>query len=107
MHHRLATALGLEVVLGWQVQQDKGPFAAAAEACGLGRDARALVAWYARLLSGCGVERKLPATFGRFTAADLAAEMQAPETQYMRQSSARPVSDGDIDRFAAAMIALA
>ena len=42
VHHGLATALGLEVVLEWQVAADDGPFAAAPGACGLGRDARAL-----------------------------------------------------------------
>ena len=33
--------------------------------------------------------------------------MRAPETQYMRRSTARAVSDADIDRFAAAVMALA
>jgi hypothetical protein len=33
--------------------------------------------------------------------------MRAPETQYMRLSSVRAVTDADIDRFAAAMLALA
>ena len=42
VHHGLATALALEVILGWQVAADDGAFAAAAEACGLARDATAL-----------------------------------------------------------------
>ena len=42
VHHGLATALALEVVLAWQVAADRGAFAAAADACGLGRDAAAL-----------------------------------------------------------------
>jgi alcohol dehydrogenase class IV len=42
VHHGLATALALEVTLGWQVAADDGPFAAAAAACGLARDAAAL-----------------------------------------------------------------
>ena len=54
-----------------------------------------------------GIERRLPPAFKQFSAADLAAEMRAPETRYMRQSSARAVSDADIDRFAATVIALA
>jgi hypothetical protein len=33
--------------------------------------------------------------------------MQAPETQYMRHSSAREVTDADIERFAHAVLALA
>jgi alcohol dehydrogenase class IV len=106
VHHGLATALGLEIVLGWQVATDRGPFAAAADACGLGRDARALVPWYGDLLTRCGIERRLPAHFCRLGAAALAAEMRAPETQYMRRSSVREVTDADIDRFAAAMMAL-
>ena len=58
-------------------------------------------------LTRCGVERRLPPAFKAFSAADLAAEMRAPETQYMRRSTAREVSDADIDRFAAAVMALA
>jgi alcohol dehydrogenase class IV len=107
VHHGFATALGLEVILGWQVAADDGAFAAAAEACGLERDGVALVEWYSAFLTRCGVERRLPPVFKAFSAADLAAEMRAPETQYMRQSTAREVSDADIDRFAAAVIALA
>ena len=107
VHHGLATALALEVILGWQVEADDGPFAAAAAACGVGPDARALVPWYGELLTRCGIERRLPPAFKEFSATHLAAEMRAPETQYMRQSSARAVSDADIDRFAAAVMALA
>jgi alcohol dehydrogenase class IV len=107
VHHGLATALALEVVLGWQVETDRGPFAGAAVACGLGPDAPALVQWYTGFLTRCGIERRLPPAFKEFTAAELAAEMRAPETQYMRHSSARVVSDADIDRFAAAVMALA
>jgi alcohol dehydrogenase class IV len=107
VHHGLATALALEVVLGWQVEADDGPFAAAAAACGLGPDPRTLVPWYSEFLTRCGIERRLPPAFKQFSAADLAAEMRAPETQYMRQSSARAVSEADIDRFAAAVMALA
>jgi alcohol dehydrogenase len=107
VHHGLATALGLEVVLGWQIDEDQGAFAAAAEACGLGCDAAALVGWYSELLTRCGVERRLPGAFKNISAAALAAEMRAPETRYMRHSSARAVSDADIDRFARAMMALA
>ncbi len=107
VHHGLATALALEAILGWQVAADDGPFAAAAQACGLGRDAAALAGWYSDLLTRCGVERRLPPSFKRFRAADLAAEMRAPETQYMRRSTAREVTEADIDRFAAAVMALA
>ena len=106
VHHGLATALALEVILGWQLEADKGPFAAAAAACGLGHDARALAQWYSDLLTRCDIERRLPQAFKDLDAADLAVEMRAPETQYMRQSTARAVTDGDIDRFAAAVMAL-
>jgi alcohol dehydrogenase class IV len=106
-HHGLATALGLEIVLGWQAAVDDGPYAAAAAALGLGPDAAALADWYADFLTRCGVERLLPACFRGLGAAALAAEMQAPETQYMRRSSRRAATDADIDRFAAAMMALA
>ncbi|MAG96257.1 MAG: alcohol dehydrogenase [Rhodospirillaceae bacterium] len=107
VQHGLATALGLEVVLGWQAEADSGPFAAAAEACGLGADGGALVEWYGDWLTRCGVKRELPATFAAFSPADLAAEMSAPETIGIRRSSAREVSDADSGRFAAALLALA
>jgi alcohol dehydrogenase class IV len=107
IHHGLATALALEVILGWQAAADDGAFAAAAQACGLAQDAAALPGWYSELLTRCGVERRLPPAFKDLGATDLAAEMRAPETRYMRQSTAREVSDADIDRFAAAVMALA
>jgi alcohol dehydrogenase class IV len=107
VHHGLATALALEVILPWQVEADDGRFAAAAAACGLERDARALAGWYTEFLTRCGVERRLPPPFQSFGAADLAAEMRAPETRYMRLSTAREVSEADIERFAAAVMALA
>jgi alcohol dehydrogenase class IV len=107
VHHGLATALALEVILGWQVATDDGAFAGAAEACGLPRDATALPGWYSAFLTRCGVERRLPQAFQGFSAGNLAAEMRAPETQYMRWSTAREVTDADIDRFAAAVMALA
>ena len=106
MHHGLATGLGLEVVLGWQVEEDDGAFAAAAAACGLARDGTALVDWYSDFITRCGVERKLPETLKPYGAADLALEMKAPDTQYMRQIVTRTVGDDDIDRFAAAMMAM-
>ena len=107
VHHGLATALGLEVVLGWQVEQDQGAFAAAAAACGLAHDGAALVAWYSGFLTRLGIARQLPAAFKKVEVAALIAEMQAPETRYMRRSSAREVTDADIERFAQAVMALA
>jgi alcohol dehydrogenase class IV len=107
LHHGLATALALELVLPWQIASDQGPFAAAAAACGLGHRAAALPGWYSDFLTRCGVERRLPPAFREVSVSALAAEMRAPETQSMRQSNARPVSDADIERFAAAMLALA
>ncbi|MGE5765875.1 MAG: iron-containing alcohol dehydrogenase [Bacteroidota bacterium] len=106
VHHGLATALGLEVTLAWSVEGDDGSFAAAARACGLGK-ADALPEWYGELVTRCGVARRLPEAFRAFDAATLAAEMRAPENQPMRRATARPVEDADIDRFAAAVMALA
>jgi alcohol dehydrogenase class IV len=105
VHHGLATALGLEVTLAWSVEADVGQFAAAARACGLGT-ADALPEWYGDLMTRCGVERRLPEAFRAFDAATLAAEMRAPENQPMRKATARPVEDADLDRFAAAVMAL-
>ncbi|HEY9539389.1 MAG TPA: hypothetical protein VIS03_17475, partial [Kiloniellaceae bacterium] len=75
-------------------------------ACGLA-SAEALPAWYGDLMTRCGVERHLPPAFKAFDATTLAAEMRAPENQPMRRATARTVEDSDIDRFAAAVMALA
>jgi len=107
IHHGFATALGQDAVLAWEVERDNGSFAAAASACGLEQDASALVQWYGDFTIRCGMERRLPESFKAFSVADLAAEMQAPETQVSRNSTARDVTDADIDRFAAAILALA
>ena len=101
VHHGFATALALEAALPWQVEADTlGPFAAAAEAVGLGRDARALPGWYSAWLTRCGVSRALPPAFARVTAADLAREMRAPENTPMLKATAREVTERDIDRLA-------
>jgi len=107
VHHGLATALGLAVVLPWQVEADEGPFAAAARACGLDPEGRALSDWYDALLARCGVERRLPEAFKAFGAADLAREMRAEETAFSRTSTLREVGEDDIDRFAAEVMAMA
>jgi alcohol dehydrogenase class IV len=106
LHHGFATALGLEVTLAWSVEKDEGAFAAAARACGL-CDATELPGWYSALMTRCGVARRLPEAFKAFDAAALAAEMRAPENQPMRKATLRPLEDADLDRFAAAVMALA
>lgn len=106
VHHGLATALGLEATLAWSVEADDGRFAAAALACGLS-SAEELPAWYADLMTRCGVARRLPAGFKSHDAAALAAEMRAAENRPMRQATAREVTEADIDRFAGAIMALA
>ncbi len=106
IHHGLATALGLEATLQWSVDEDDGRFNAAAKACGL-NGAKELPGWYSDLMTRCGVARKLPEDFKAFNAATLASEMRAAENQPMRRATAREATDADIDRFAAAIMALA
>ena len=106
IHHGLATALGLEVTLPWQVAADTGPFAAAAEAAGLGHDAKALADWYTDWLTRCGVARKLPEAFKVFSATDLAREMRSVENAPMRKATAREVGDGDVERLAKGVMGL-
>ncbi|NQV46812.1 MAG: iron-containing alcohol dehydrogenase [Rhodospirillaceae bacterium] len=107
VHHGLATGLAIEVILGWQVERDTGPFAAAAAACGLGQNVNSFPGWYGNLLTDCGVMRKLPEAFKGFSASDLAAEMRTPETTPMRETTARRVGEADVERFAEAMMAMA
>lgn len=105
VHHGLATALGFEQTLPWLVEADTADLNAAARACGAANAASLpslITAWMDR----CGFERKLPAAFATLSAADLAREMKAPENQPMRRSTIRDASDADLDRMAAAMMAL-
>jgi alcohol dehydrogenase class IV len=105
VHHGLATALAFEATLGWLAAADTPGLASAARACGL-RDAAALPAFVGDLMDRCGVRRALPRAFSQFGAEDLAREMRAPENQPMRLATIREVSHVDIDRFAAAIMAL-
>jgi len=105
VHHGLATALGFEGTLPWLAEADTNDLTAAAKACGL-ESAEALPAFVSDWMDRCGIVRALPAAFMPFAATDLAREMRAPENQPMRRSAIRDVTDADIDRFAAAVMAL-
>lgn len=105
IHHGLATALGFEATLAWLVEADTADLNAAAQACGL-TDATQLPAFVSAWMDRCGIARRLPPAFTSVTAEELAAEMRAPENQPMRRSTIRTIEDADIDRFAAAIIAL-
>ncbi len=105
VHHGLATALGFETTLPWLVEANTADLNAAAKACGLGSAAE-LPAFVSDWMDRCGIVRSLPAAFKPFDAADLAREMRATENQPMRRSTIRDVTDADIDRFAAAVMAL-
>jgi len=105
VHHGLATALGFELTLDWLAATDTPELNAAARACGLER-ASALPAFVSGLMDRCGIRRSLPAAFAPFGPAALAAEMRAPENQPMRRATVRDVTDADIDRFAARVMAL-
>jgi alcohol dehydrogenase class IV len=105
VHHGLATALGFEVTLGWLVEADTPELNAAAKACGAANAAE-LPAFVSSWMDRCGITRSLPAAFKPFDASDLAREMRATENQPMRRSTIRDVTDADIDRFAAVIMAL-
>ncbi|MBP1887780.1 iron-containing alcohol dehydrogenase [Sinorhizobium mexicanum] len=106
VHHALATALGFEATIGWLVEAATVDLDRAAGACGVDKAAK-LPAFVSDLMDRCGLVRALPNAFDAFSAADLAREMKAPENQPMRRSTIRDVTDADIDRFAARMMALA
>ena len=105
IHHGFATALGFEATLSWLVEADTDDLAAAARACGL-NTARELPAFVSDLMNRCNIARKLPEAFASIGIDELAREMRAPENQPMRRSTIREVTDADIDRIAAAMMAL-
>ena len=105
VHHGLATALGFEVTLPWLVEANTADLNAAAKACGV-ESAAELPAFVSDWMDRCGIVRALPAAFKPFDASDLAREMRATANQPMRRSTIRDVTDADIDRFAAAVMAL-
>ncbi|MBB4568171.1 iron-containing alcohol dehydrogenase [Rhizobium leucaenae] len=105
VHHGLATALGFEATLAWLTEADTADLNAAAKACGLDNAAQ-LPAFVSGWMNRCGITRSLPAPFKPFDASDLAREMRATENQPMRRSTIRDVTDADIDRFAASVMAL-
>ena len=105
VHHGLATALGFEASLSWLVEADTADLNDAAKACGL-NTASELPAFVSLWMDHCGFVRALPKAFEGVTADALANEMRAPENQPMRRSTIRHVTDTDIDRIAATMMAL-
>lgn len=105
VHHGLATALGFEVSLAWLAEADTDDLNAAAKVLGLTM-ASDLPDFVTKLMNECGIRRALPAGFANLAAGHLAAEMRAPENQPMRRSTARDVTDADLDAFAAAIMSL-
>lgn len=105
VHHGLATALAFEQTMAWLAEAGTPELHAAANACGL-KSASELPAFITAWMDACGFERALPKVFADMTGEDLAREMRAPENQPMRRSTVRDVTDGDIDRIAADMMAL-
>jgi alcohol dehydrogenase len=105
VHHGLATALGFEVSMSWLAEANTADLNEAAAVLGLSK-ASEIPAFVTRLMDACGIKRAIPAVFGKFTAADLAAEMRATENQPMRRSTIRDVSDVDLDAFATAIMTM-
>jgi alcohol dehydrogenase class IV len=105
VHHGLATALGFEVSMPWLAEADTGDLNEAAKVLGLFK-ASEIPVFVTRLMDACGVKRAIPAAFAKFKAADLAAEMRAPENQPMRRSTIRDVTDTDLDNFATAIMTM-
>jgi len=105
VHHGLATALGFEATLPWLVEADTIDLHAAAKTVRLD-NAAALPAFVSDMMERCGIVRALPKAFEPFSAADLAAEMRAPENQPMRRSTMRAISYADIDVFADKIMSL-
>lgn len=111
VHHGLATALAQGVTLAWQVEGEAlsgdtfGPFARAAAACGVSREA--FPEWYAGYLARCAGASRLPKELGALSPEALVGAMQAPANAPMRFATARAVEEADLARFAAGMMALA
>ncbi|WP_117195052.1 iron-containing alcohol dehydrogenase [Rhizobium terrae] len=105
IHHGLATALGFEASLAWLIEANTPDLHAAAKVLKL-ESVAALPAFVSDLMNRCGIVRALPKGFEPFTAADLAAEMWAPENQPMRRSTIRDIFDADIHALAGKVMSL-
>ena len=105
VHHGLATALGFEVSMPWLAEADTADLDEAAKVLGL-KKASEIPDFVSRLMDACGIRRAIPAAFDKYTVADLAGEMKAPENQPMRRSTIRDVSDADLDNFAQAIMTM-
>lgn len=104
IHHGRAVAIAMEATLPWVIEGDREAFARVAETFGIGPDPDALPAAYAALLDRLGFDRSLPRPV---EAAALAARMGLPENGTMRRSTARRVTDEDLEPLAARVVALA
>lgn len=105
IHHGLATALGFEVSMPWLAEADTADLNETASVLGL-KNASEIPAFVSRLMDTCGIKRTIPSAFDKFTAADLANEMRAPENQPMRRSTIRDASDADLENFAEAIMTM-
>lgn len=97
IHHGRAVGIAMLATLDWNVADDDGRFAAAAEALG----ADSLPAGFERLLREAGVKVGLGGEgYDDLTPEHLAAQMARPENASMRASNRRPVGDDDLLDFA-------
>ena len=103
VHHGHATALAFEITLPWLVEADTPAMRAAASALGL-EATQALPGFVTDLMDRAGIERRLPPAFDMITPEDLLVEMGQPEHAPMRMSTAVPVADEDLERFARSLL---
>jgi alcohol dehydrogenase class IV len=106
VHHGRAVGLAMLATLEWNAAHDpEGRFAAAAEAMGLGRDAKALAPGFASLLRRSGIKVSLAGEGHDHVTPELLAEhMAAPENAPMRHSNHRTIADADLIVFARAVL---
>ena len=104
IHHGRAVGCAMLATLRWNVEGDHGPFAAVATAMGEPAEASRVPAAFERLMRATGVAISLAQEFEGVTPAQLASQMRRPENEAMLRSNRRPVTDADIDAFAAAVL---
>lgn len=107
VHHGRAVGLALMATLAWNIETDDGRFAAAAEALGWGRNAKALPDAFEALLRRVGVKVSLTDEGYDISPDQLAAQMARPENEAMRRANFRPIKDADLLSFARRLLAQA
>lgn len=106
LHHGRSVALGMIATLDWNIANDDGRFAAAAQAMGL-KSAADLPKAFEALARSVGIKVSLADEFSGISPERLAEQMARPENAAMRSSNRRVIEEADLLKFAERVLAQA